>query len=80
MAQLELPRPKDSADEGFGFGLEYVLLQRAVLGCKIDGGQHKIGGSTHEDAEVIAATAAGIPTVSAVSAWQSAWPNWPAPG
>lgn len=60
-AQLELPLPPDVTDEGFGFGLEYVLLQRAVLGCKIDGGQHKIGGYTHEDAEVIAATVAGIP-------------------
>ena len=40
--------------------LEYVLLQRAVLGCKIDGGQHKIGSYTHEDAEVIAATVAGM--------------------
>lgn len=60
-AQLELPLPQDITEEGFGFGLEYVLLQRAVLGCKIDGGQHKIGGYTHEDAEVIAATVAGIP-------------------
>ena len=60
-AQLDLPLPPDIIEEGFGFGLEYVLLQRAVLGCKIDGGQHKIGGYTHEDAEVIAATVAGIP-------------------
>ena len=54
-AQLDLPLPPDITEEGFGFGLEYILLQRAVLGCKIDGGQHKIGGYTHEDAEVIAA-------------------------
>lgn len=60
-AQLELPPPQDVIEEGFGFGLEYVLLQRAALGCKIDGGQHKIGSYTHEDAEVIAATVAGIP-------------------
>ena len=60
-AQLDLPLPKDVTEEGFGFGLEYVLLQRAVLGCKVDGGQHKIGSYTHEDAEVIAATVAGIP-------------------
>ena len=60
-AQLELPLLTDVTEEGFGFGLEYVLLQRAVLGCKIDGGQHKIGGYTHEDAELIAATVAGIP-------------------
>jgi hypothetical protein len=60
-AQLELPVPPDVTEEGFGFGLEYVLLQRAALGCKVDGGQHKIGGYTHEDADVIAATVAGIP-------------------
>ena len=61
-AQLELPEPPDPEREhGFGFGLEYVLLQRAILGCKVDGGQYKIGSYTHEDAEVIAATVAGIP-------------------
>jgi hypothetical protein len=61
-AQLELPMPPDpERGDGFGFGLEYVLLQRAILGCKVDGGQHKIGGYTHEDAEVIAATVAGLP-------------------
>jgi hypothetical protein len=61
-AQLELPMPPDPERvHGFGFGLEYVLLQRAILGCKVDGGQHKIGGYTHEDAEVIAATVAGLP-------------------
>ncbi|WP_323034971.1 hypothetical protein [Pararhodobacter sp.] len=59
-AQLELP-PKDVTEEGFGFGLEYVLLQRAMLGCKVDGGQHKMGSYTHPDAEVIAATVAGMP-------------------
>ena len=48
-------------EEGFGFGLEYVLLQRAALGCKVDGGQHKMGSYTHPDAEVIAATVAGMP-------------------
>ena len=60
-AQLELPPPKDVTEEGFGFGLEYVLLQRAALGCKVDGGQHKMGGYTHADAEVVAATLAGMP-------------------
>lgn len=48
-AQLELPPPKDVTEEGFGFGLEYVLLQRAALGCKVDGGQHKMGSYTHAD-------------------------------
>jgi hypothetical protein len=60
-AQLELPLRKDGSEEGFGFGLEYVLLQRAALGCKVDGGQHKMGSYTHPDAEVIAATVAGMP-------------------
>ena len=60
-AQLELPLPPDVTEEGFGFGLEYVLLQRAILGCKIDGGQHKIGSYVHADAEVIAAAVAGMP-------------------
>ena len=60
-AQLELPLRKDLVDESSGFGLEYVLMQRAALGCKIDGGQHKMGGYVHADAEVIAATVAGVP-------------------
>ncbi|WP_210880325.1 hypothetical protein [Roseovarius autotrophicus] len=60
-AQLELPPPKDVTEEGFGFGLEYILIQRAALGCKVDGGQHKMGSYTHPDAEVIAATVAGMP-------------------
>ena len=60
-AQWELPPPKDATEEGYGFGLEYILLQRAALGCKVDGGQHKMGSYTHADAEVIAATVAGMP-------------------
>jgi len=60
-AQLELPPLKDFAEEGFGFGLEYILMQRAALGCKVDGGQHKMGSYTHADAEVVAATVAGMP-------------------
>jgi hypothetical protein len=60
-AQLELPARRDVDEEGFGFGLEYVLMQRAALGCKVDGGQHKMGSYTHADAEVIAATVAGMP-------------------
>ncbi len=61
-AELELPdRPDPERGVGFGFGIEFVLLQRAALGCKIDGGRYKIGSYTHEDAEVIAATVAGMP-------------------
>lgn len=36
-------------------------MQRAVLGCKVDGGRHKRDSYTHPDAEVIAATVAGLP-------------------
>ncbi|OYU37543.1 MAG: hypothetical protein CFE33_20120 [Pseudorhodobacter sp. PARRP1] len=60
-AQLELSPAKGVTEEGFGFGLEYVLLQRAMLGCKVDGGQHKMGSYIHPDAEVIAATVAVMP-------------------
>jgi len=60
-AQLELPLPQDLTEAGFGFSLEYALVQQAALGCKVDGGQHKMGSYTHADAEVIAATVAGIP-------------------
>ena len=60
--QLELPQhPDPEHEQGQGFGLEYVLMQRAALGCKVDGGHHNIGSYTHEDAEVIAATVAGMP-------------------
>ena len=62
-ARLELPEPPDpERDEGLGFGLEYVLMQRAALGCRIDGGRYKPDSSAHEDAEVIAACVAGLPT------------------
>lgn len=60
-AQLELPPPNDVSEESFGFGLEYVLMQRAALGCRIDGGRHKMCSYTHPDAEVVAATVAGMP-------------------
>jgi len=61
-AELELPLHQDAENgPAFGFGLEFILLQLAALGCQVDGGQHKIGGYTHEDAEVIAATVAGMP-------------------
>ena len=60
-AQLELPQRRDIDEEGFGFGMEYVLIQRARLGCKVDGGGHKSQSYTHEDAEIVAATLAGMP-------------------
>ena len=60
-AQLELPVRRDIDEEGFRFGMEYVLLQRGALGCKVDGGQHKVGSYISADAEVVAATLAGMP-------------------
>ena len=60
-AQLDLPLPTDVSEEGFGFGMEYILLQRGALGCKVDGGQHKVGSYTSADAEVVAAALAGMP-------------------
>ena len=60
-AQLELPPPKNAGEESSGFGMEYVLIQRAQLGCQIDGGQYKMGSYTHVDAEVVAASLAGMP-------------------
>jgi hypothetical protein len=59
--QLELPEPESISREGYGFGLEHILMQRAALGCRVDGGRHKMGSYTHPDAEVVAATVAGIP-------------------
>ena len=36
-------------------------MPRAALGCKVDGGRHKMGSYTHADAEVIAAIVVGTP-------------------
>ena len=59
-ALLELPQRRDVDEEAYGFGMEYVLMQRARLGCKMDGGGHKSQSYTHEDAEIVAATLAGM--------------------
>jgi hypothetical protein len=60
-AQLELPQRRDIDEEGSGFGMEYVLIQRALLGCKVDGGGSGSQSYTHPDAEIVAATLAGMP-------------------
>ena len=60
-AQLELPQRRDIDGEGYGFGMEYVLIQRALLGCKVDGGGRSSQSYTHQDAEIVAATLAGMP-------------------
>jgi len=60
-AQLELPPPPNADEEPHGYGLEYVLIQRAQLGCLVDGGRYKMGNYTHPDAEIVAAIVAGMP-------------------
>lgn len=61
--QLELPEREAPEERGSGFGMEYVLLQRAQLGgVKIDEFGGRFGGSEpHEDAEVIAAIVSKMP-------------------
>lgn len=51
--ELELALQGDIDEEGFGFGMEYVLIQRALFGCKVDGGGHKSQSYTYEDAEIV---------------------------
>lgn len=62
--ELELRRREPPEERGQGFGMEYVLIQRAKLGVSIDSfGPPNWGGSTpHEDAEVIAAILSGLPS------------------
>jgi hypothetical protein len=60
-ADLELPVRQHTGGEPFNFGMEFVLIERAKLGCKVVGGQHKIRSYTHSDAEFVAATLAGLP-------------------
>ena len=55
---IDLPDPRPAEERGTGFGMEYVLIQRAILGCKVDGGGQS---DPHEDAEVIAAAVGGLP-------------------
>ena len=57
---LDLPDPRSAEERGYGFGMEYVLLERARLGgVKID---TSIGRSApHDDAEIIAAVLANLP-------------------
>lgn len=59
-AQLELPDQRPAEERGFGFGTEYVLLQRMRLGgVKIDVSRGK--SEPHEDAEKVAAVVIGLP-------------------
>lgn len=58
--QLDLPDPREAEERGYGFGMEYILIQRAKLGgVRID---TSIGRNyPHEDAETVAAILAALP-------------------
>lgn len=57
-ASLELPERDAPEDRGYGFGMEYVLIQRARLGGAVDGGGG--GSDPHEDAEAVAAITSNL--------------------
>lgn len=59
--QLDLPYQRPVDERGFGFGMEYVLIQQARLGVSIDKSPGK--SYPHEDAEVVAAILAHLPDV-----------------
>jgi len=59
-ASLDLPDTRPAEERGFGFGMEYVLIQRARLGTNIDKSRGR--NDPHEDAEVIAASLANLPS------------------
>lgn len=60
-AQLELPDRRKPEERGFGYGMEFVLLRQAQLGCRVDGGGGGGPRDVHHDAEVVAAVLAGLP-------------------
>jgi len=43
-----------------GYGMEFVLLEQARLGCRVDGGGHS---DPHPDADVVAAALSALPEV-----------------
>lgn len=58
-AQLDLPDLREVEGRGFGFGTEYILIQRARLGgVRIDGGGRSF---PHDDADIIASIVAAHP-------------------
>ncbi len=49
-----------SGMSGAGVGVEYILMERAMLGCRVDGGGRS---DPHPDAEIVASALAAIPDV-----------------
>ena len=60
-AQLSLPDRRTVEERGFGFGMEYLLIERARVGCQIDGGRGGFEPQIHEDAEAVAARLVCLP-------------------
>jgi hypothetical protein len=84
-ARLDLPDRRAPEDRGFGFGMEYVLIERARVGCQIDGGRGGAEVPVHWDAETLAARLAclpkplgGVPVALAVAHFARALsaPDW----
>lgn len=57
--RLEWPDERPVEERESGYGIEYVLLRRAQLGCRVDGGGES---PRHDDAELVAAVVAGMPS------------------
>ena len=75
-AQLELPQRRDIDKEGYGFGMDYVLIQRARLGCKVDGGVINRSPTLMRMPRLWPRPWQECPTVLVANAWRSMWPNW----
>jgi hypothetical protein len=60
-ARLDLPDRRAPEDRGFGFGTEHVLIERARVGCQVDGGRGGFEVPVHWDAECVAARLACLP-------------------
>lgn len=57
-AQLNIPDRQAPEQRGRGFGMEFVMIEQARLGCQVD---TSIGSSSpHEDAEVVAAIVSNL--------------------
>ena len=68
--KAQLDPPSRRIVETPSFGMEYVLLQRAELGCTVDTSRKPLGHDTHEDAEAIAAVVGRLP--SDLGGWRMA--------
>ena len=67
-AQLDFDELGSTSGAMPGFGMEYVLLQRQMLGCQVDGGGRS---APHDDAEVVASLVSALP-VALGGPWMAA--------